>query len=229
MGKKLITLEDVEMHSMRFLHRVDRSAGPNGCWKLHTKQKQDSYINVTMNGHIGLAHRIAYMLAKGAIPNGLMVCHNCPGGDNKWCVNPKHMFLGTAKEHGADRVKKKQVGAWTHPERLARGDRQGSRKHPKTRPRGDNHWSRKHPEEWKAIRARSKCGAYTHPEKVRRGENHGRCKIGLDKIVELQNQYKAGGVTMAYLAKEFSICQNAVCNIVNGKHWSAKLLKGVGK
>jgi len=65
MGKKLITLEDVEMHSMRFLHRVDRSAGPNGCWKLHTKQKQDSYINVTMNGHIVNGKHWSAKLLKG--------------------------------------------------------------------------------------------------------------------------------------------------------------------
>lgn len=49
------------------------------------------------------AHRLAYEMANGPIPDGLCVLHNCPGGDNTRCVNAAHLFLGTRTDNAADR------------------------------------------------------------------------------------------------------------------------------
>jgi len=51
---------------------------------------------------------------KGPIPDGMLVCHNCPGGDNPACWNPEHLWAGSPKENIVDASKK---GRMCHGER----------------------------------------------------------------------------------------------------------------
>jgi hypothetical protein len=52
------------------------------------------------------AHRVAYWMFRGPIPPGLFVCHNCPGGDTKACVNPAHLWLGSQLDNMRDCIQK---------------------------------------------------------------------------------------------------------------------------
>lgn len=48
------------------------------------------------------AHRVSWERHRGPIPKGLQVHHDCPGADNRRCVNPAHLWLGTQRENVLD-------------------------------------------------------------------------------------------------------------------------------
>jgi hypothetical protein len=89
---------------LRFWSRVE--VGPvDECWpwRLSTKAEGYGQIGWTEGGHDGrrfnaLAHRLAFMLAVGPIPDGLTVDHLCR---NPPCCNPAHLRLLTNAENAA--------------------------------------------------------------------------------------------------------------------------------
>ena len=88
----------------RFWSKVQKS---DGCWLwMPTSTFPYGYGAFYLNGTNVAAHRYAWELVNGPIPAGLVVCHNCPGGDNPRCCRPDHMFLGTLGDNTRDAVRK---------------------------------------------------------------------------------------------------------------------------
>jgi hypothetical protein len=95
----------------RFWSKVDKGNG-TGCW-LWTGSKSGSlgYGQVrNEQGESEFAHRLAWRMANGPIPDGLYVCHTC---DTPPCVRPTHLFLGTALDNTRDAVSKGRMPRMT--------------------------------------------------------------------------------------------------------------------
>jgi hypothetical protein len=111
--------------SCRFWSKVDKGGGV-ACWIWTAAKSSDGYGSFDQAG----AHRMAWELARGPIPRGLSVLHNCPTGDNPACVNPDHLWLGTQPDNIADMTAKGR-------RRVAVGEANGQRKHPERTARGE--------------------------------------------------------------------------------------------
>jgi hypothetical protein len=128
--KRTIIRGSVEKRFWAKVHKTE------GCWLRTARQERRGYGSFMMDRGsakwrpVG-AHRVAWELTNGPIPDGLCVLHRC---DNPSCVRPEHLYLGTNLVNSQDMVSKgrqacgDRSGKTVHPERTARGERNGSAK-----------------------------------------------------------------------------------------------------
>jgi hypothetical protein len=86
----------------RFWAAVDKR-GPDECWPWIGARTSLGYGNLNIAGQTVSAHRFAYLLAHGSIPEGMDVLHSC---DWRPCCNDAHLWVGTHLENMQDKARK---------------------------------------------------------------------------------------------------------------------------
>lgn len=151
---------------------------PSGYGMLSGGRKKDAPLR---------AHRISWIIHMGQIPNGMHVLHRC---DNRRCVNPSHLFLGSNLDNVRDMVKK---------ERNAKGV--------------------KHSETMKRFAARGdKNGTKTHPEKILKGESHFAAILTNGKIIQIRSMRRAG-LKLKHIGDIFGVAKSTICCICKRRRW----------
>lgn len=121
----------------RFWVKVDVQ-GQDDCWPWTASTQPSGYGQMRWAGKICLAHRLAWSLVNGPIPDGMQVNHRC---HNKLCCNTAHMELLSIEAHGLDSA----IIAWG-----TLGDESTCR-------RGHTGYRRKYGKKWACLMCQREC------------------------------------------------------------------------
>lgn len=99
-----MTASNAEVMDPLLFRLFDKCLVGDGCWEWQASSRNSrGYGAIGVNSHPQLAHRVAWEVWNGPIPEGMHVLHRC---DNRRCIRPDHLFLGTHLDNMRDAVAK---------------------------------------------------------------------------------------------------------------------------
>jgi hypothetical protein len=211
-----------------FWVKVDRSGGPTACWPWLGAKTSRGYGAFTagFKGKTYPAHRFAYMLWNeiGELDPKVFACHTC---DNRECVNPAHIFLGSHRDNMDDmKAKERNPFGVSHGcAKLSEQDIQDicrlysdgttvvklgrlygvAPAHISGILRGKS---------WGHLDRTTKSGT-NHA----RGENAGKAKLNTQQVLAIRAEYRPNTVSYKTLAVKYGVGESTIRAIVQRKTW----------
>ncbi len=87
----------------RFWEKVEKT---ETCWNWKGAINPSGHAVIKIDGRNRGSHRVSYAIKHGEIPENLMILHKC---HNPKCVNPDHLYAGTAKDNSNDEIERKNT------------------------------------------------------------------------------------------------------------------------
>lgn len=217
------------MSAERFWLKVKKVEDPMACWPwMGANDGKRGYGRLRFKGKRVPAHRIAYRLSNGQIPEGLGVLHHC---DNPTCCRPDHLYAGSPKQNSTDMVSRGRslIGRKNHKAKLTEleveeirrlhadgfGVHRISKRFQMARSGIRAIVLGKH---WKSVPLPELVSRKMQPRP--RGEENHHARLTTDKVLDIRRRRAAKSASLNELARQYGVSKAAICHIVARRSWA---------